>query len=260
MNKPHLEFRPATVEDAPELTEVLQQAAVFKASLGDNIWGPEPFTDKETIDSISGGNTYIALSSGELAGSLVVLTSDERIWGAEKGTDGKAIYLHRLAVGESFRGQHVGELMMKWAIGKARELGKTLIRLDCSTDNEKLCEYYDRNGFKEVGRKVLMDPYYGVSFREKRIKTLRKPDKQPAAVQIASQQPLSPSTAAALKKMGKDPSKSYYTSVYEPAKEDIYAVDYHQSKADVKFDAERAHAEKGGIRLRGNSVRLRPDY
>ncbi len=152
----NIEMRQANMADVPALVSILQEAAEFKASQDDNIWGSDPFTAEKVEGMVTDGDTHIASVNGHAAGSVTLPWSDERKWGPGKGNDGRALYIHRMAVNNRFRGRYrVGELMIVWAGAQVLRANREYLRLDCSYDNPRLSAYYERRGFKEVERKDL---------------------------------------------------------------------------------------------------------
>lgn len=162
-----IQIRPAAMDDVPELVTILQEAKTLKNSKGDNTWGPYPFTTTEVAETVAIGNTYVAAVDGQPAATIDLAWNDARMWGPDKGNDNQAAYIHRIAVRQAYRGQHVGELILAWAAAEAIRAERPLLRLDCSYQNRKLCSIYEAMGFKEVGRKDLSGPDYSVAFYEK---------------------------------------------------------------------------------------------
>lgn len=145
-----MEVHKATATDTENLLVTTNEALQFKISNGDTAWGKEPFTQEEIAAAISRGTTYVVHIDGEPAGRVTLTWSDERMWG-EKGLDDKAGYIHSLAVRDAFRGQHVGEQIVDWCYAQIRQANRGYARLDCPADNEKLCGYYESQGFTRVG-------------------------------------------------------------------------------------------------------------
>lgn len=161
------EVMPATMADVEDLALILQEAAAFKLSQGDTIWGRYAFTKDEAADIIAGGETYIARIDQQPAASVRLLWDDVRMWGPEKGADNQAAYIHRLATRNSFRGQGIGGRVLAWAGSRAQETGRPYLRLDCPAQNQKLCAYYLSQGFSFVGQEVRDN--YAPAFFEKTI-------------------------------------------------------------------------------------------
>jgi ribosomal protein S18 acetylase RimI-like enzyme len=147
----------ATLGDVREITRLMQEAADFKWQRGDDLWGTTPFSEEEVGRMIQSGNTFVYRLDGFAAASVMLPLSDTGMWGEERGNDGSAVYIHKLCVGETFRGGGVGRQVMSMAESFAQQHGKTKLRLDCPYDNPDLCGYYERLGFREVGRKDLQN-------------------------------------------------------------------------------------------------------
>jgi ribosomal protein S18 acetylase RimI-like enzyme len=145
------ELTQAVLTDLPGVKAVIQEAADYKLSQGDDIWGAEPFSDDEVTSLIETGNLFVVKIGGEVASSVLLLDADTRIWG-EEGEDGTAMYIHRLCVADAFRSQGLGTETINLVANFAQKSGKTQLRLDCPYDNQQLCNYYIRNGFQEVRR------------------------------------------------------------------------------------------------------------
>jgi ribosomal protein S18 acetylase RimI-like enzyme len=143
---------PAAIEDLSEVRDLIQEASDFKMSRGDDLWGEDPFTDQEVTRMIESGDMFVYKLNGVTAASVMLADADQRMWGEDEGGDGSATYVHKLCVGDDFRGQGVGRDVMKLAEAQALKTGKTKLRLDCPYNNRSLCEYYERLGFVEVRR------------------------------------------------------------------------------------------------------------
>jgi GNAT superfamily N-acetyltransferase len=145
------EFLPATIADAADVKRLLQEAADLKWSQGDNLWGTHPFTDDEVAGMINGGDMFVYKTDGIAAASVLLLKNDERMWGEEQGSDDTAVYIHKLCVGDAFRGQGVGVRTLLLSEQYAKDKGKTKLRLDCPQDSP-LSVYYEKQGFREIRR------------------------------------------------------------------------------------------------------------
>ena len=130
----------------------MEEARELKLSQGDAAWGDEAFTNDEVTNLVNSGNLYVYRVEGNIAASVLLADSDQRMWGEEEGGDGTAVYIHRLYVGNDFRGQQVGSEVVDLAAEQARLRGKTKLRLDCLYDNPGLCKQYENMGFGEVRR------------------------------------------------------------------------------------------------------------
>lgn len=150
-----IEIRPAVEDDAPALQLILEQARTFKLAQGDQGWGTEPFGMEEITSIIKENDTFLATVDEEPAGTLQVLTSDPRLWGEHHGYDNQALYVHRFATADIFRGTGVGQHMLDWACRQVIDAGRLQLRLDCNAGNSRLREYYEKQSFWCVGEKAV---------------------------------------------------------------------------------------------------------
>lgn len=157
----HFEVTKATPKDASVLGTILEEGRQYKLSHGDYGWDVVPFTESDALEIIGHGITYLGKIDGQHAGCIDLQWDDESIWG-ERGMDGQAGYVHRLAVRSRFRGQKIGSLLIGWAAQTVIEVGRPLIRLDC---NPALTAYYANLGFSHVGRAEM--PTYSTELLER---------------------------------------------------------------------------------------------
>jgi len=133
----------AQPDDAEMVISILDEATIYKNSHNDKAWGDTPWSVDEVIDSINSGNRYLAYFGTNPVGSFVLEWSDKN-W---NDNNQDAAFVHQLAVNNSYRNQNIGSQLLEQASNIAKQQGKKLLRLDCSYDNKKLCEYYASNGF-----------------------------------------------------------------------------------------------------------------
>lgn len=146
----------ASQRHAKELLRILEEARIYKLSLGDEAWGTDPYTLEEVNVRINSGNCYVVFVDSVVAGSVMLLWQDERIWGA-KGKDETAGYAHGMITSNAFRGKKLGEKIMQWVGQEVKARGRQFIRLDCNPHNIRLCEYYEQQGFHRVGIYKIKD-------------------------------------------------------------------------------------------------------
>jgi ribosomal protein S18 acetylase RimI-like enzyme len=164
-----LEIVKANFTHAPELQLCLQDALGIKMSHGDDIWSDKPFTAADTEEIITKGNTYVALVDDQVAASIALTWEDPRMWGEERGLDGQAGYIHRLARRNTTLARGVGRQVVSWACDTIAEAGRPYARLDCSYENRGLCALYEGQGFIEVERRLLHNPRYAMALYQKSV-------------------------------------------------------------------------------------------
>ena len=162
-----MEIRTARSDEIEVVLDVLADAAAWLRERGIDQW-PERFDRDWVMPAIERGETWLAESDGDVAGSLVVQWEDPMFW---EGYPLDAGYLHRLAVRRP--GTGLGARLLHWAEAHAAAAGKLFLRLDCVAGNEPLRRYYERAGYRRVGD-VTVGPYVQARY-EKRVELMAEP-------------------------------------------------------------------------------------
>jgi ribosomal protein S18 acetylase RimI-like enzyme len=136
-------MRPAMPAESETVVDMLRAATRGRPA------GPWGDHFPEVPPRTARGEVYLALRDGEAFGTFQLTWRDARVWGAD-GLDGRAGYLHRLAVLPSGSGRGLGAAMLGEAARLTRQQGRTLLRLDVDTGNPRLRGYYERLGFVHV--------------------------------------------------------------------------------------------------------------
>ena len=128
-----LEFRLATEEDAPFLTNLRNR-------LADNFLSPEPATLLKTRWMIAAGHsqTYILEVDGQRVGAF-------SLYGWEPGA--ASVEFGRFMLEPGVRGNGYGRIMLGHAIEKAREMGARTLRLVTKPGNVPARDLYEAAGF-----------------------------------------------------------------------------------------------------------------
>jgi ribosomal protein S18 acetylase RimI-like enzyme len=108
---------------------------------------------RRRVTGAAGEEVYLAFRAGEdqPIGTFAIEWSDPAMWGEARGNDGRAGYVHMLAVHRAARGTGLGERMLRFAAQTAAARSRALLRLDCWRGSEFLRGYYARLGFTAVG-------------------------------------------------------------------------------------------------------------
>ncbi len=92
---------------------------------------------------------------GKIVCVWVIAFSDADIW-EEKNIDA-AIYIHRIATDSNCRGKNFVSIIVEWAKGYAKSIGKDFVRLDTLGNNVGLIKHYTNAGFHFLGMFDLKD-------------------------------------------------------------------------------------------------------
>jgi ribosomal protein S18 acetylase RimI-like enzyme len=141
-----LSLRPATAADVAAVLELLTAGARYAQSHGIDMW-PDRFADEVLLGDIERGELYVALLGDAVVATLTHTFVDLAVWGPD---DGRASYVHRLAVSAECRGSGLGPQLLAWAGETGRERGRSLLRLDTLHENARLRAWYEGSGFVHV--------------------------------------------------------------------------------------------------------------
>jgi GNAT superfamily N-acetyltransferase len=139
-HKIKVEIRHATLPDVPQLCGLLgllfAQEADFK-----------PDTERQTrglsmiIENPEIGRIYCAKQEASILGMVSLLYTVSTAEG------GRAAWMEDMVVHPDWRGHRIGEQLLQWAVGKAREAGCHRITLLTDADNVAAIRFYSRAGF-----------------------------------------------------------------------------------------------------------------
>ncbi|WP_430542111.1 GNAT family N-acetyltransferase [Streptomyces roseofulvus] len=145
-----LHHRPAGEADLATLVRLRDDAARWMFSRGiTGQWRPGELDEDHFRRIMAHGEVWLAESGGRVAGAWELWWDDEAAWGPQPPVAG---YVHRLMVDRAAPAG-TGRLLLAAAERRAAEAGRTRLRLDCLTANAKLTAYYERAGYRAVGRK-----------------------------------------------------------------------------------------------------------
>jgi RimJ/RimL family protein N-acetyltransferase len=127
-------------------------------------WRPGEWPRAKIIESMERGEVYFARLGQRNVATITLQWSDELFWPNYPADAG---YIHRLAVATGFHGNEIGFQLLRWAELKAKEDGKTYLRLNCMAANLGIRRYYERAGF--IYRGDLREPRGLARLYEKRL-------------------------------------------------------------------------------------------
>lgn len=142
-----MKFIQSTRQDIDTIFQLYDYATAYQGEVGILKWqGFERSMVEKTIDDKVQWQIVI---DGELACVFTLALNDPLIW-EEKDKD-PAIYIHRIATNPKFRGKHFVKHIVTWVKQYAIENGKSYVRMDTGSGNERLNNYYVSCGFNYLG-------------------------------------------------------------------------------------------------------------
>ena len=155
----HVHLVPADPTAEPEVLDLLKQAAIRLQGKGLSQWQNWLEPSPSDLDWIKEGFAakefyFIQNTDNEILGAIRILTEDLLYWGEQAE---KALYIHSLTVLGKYAGQGIGQGIIDQVADQAAQSGCKWLRLDCNAGNPVLCDYYEKQGFKQVGVRVFDD-------------------------------------------------------------------------------------------------------
>ena len=140
-------IRHATIDDTPALVDTLIEAANWVRALdGTTMWVEGELDEHRIRSEVEAGLFVVAEIDGHIAGAMRFQLEDRLFWPDLDGHD--SAFAHRLAVRRGYAGQGISTALLRWAVERARSLGKRYLRLDCDAERSRLRALYERFGFR----------------------------------------------------------------------------------------------------------------
>ena len=135
------------LDDVPIIFALYDDAIAYQKKVGNNHWlGFEPaLIATETAE----GRHYKVVADGNIVATFCITLSDPLIW--QELNDAPAVYIHRIATSQQFRGNNVLKHIINWAVQFAKVNNLLYVRMDTGSGNSRLINYYVSCGFSFMG-------------------------------------------------------------------------------------------------------------
>jgi GNAT superfamily N-acetyltransferase len=141
----------AEIADLEDVSSILQEVANWLEDKGIKLWEANELAPEKIREQVEIGMFWLANVDGEVAGCIRFQIEDLEYWDDVPHSD--SAFVHRVAVKRKFASQGVAIMMLDWAKGRAKALGKQYLRLDCD-QRKPLCDFYESQGFKFHSEKI----------------------------------------------------------------------------------------------------------
>jgi GNAT superfamily N-acetyltransferase len=142
-----IDIRQATGEDVRAVVDTLTEAADWVEQMdGTVMWVEGELEEHRVRAEVDAGMFVVADAGGSIVGAIRFQLEDQLFWPDIDGSD--SAFVHRLAVRRSYAGQGISTALLRWAVDRAKSLGKRYLRLDCDADRTRLRALYERFGFR----------------------------------------------------------------------------------------------------------------
>ena len=135
-------IRQATGRDSGTVTEILSEAARWLDQSGMSMWRADELIPAHVTADVDAGLFFIAECDRAPAGVVKFQLTDMLFW--PDVLQGQSAFVHRLAVRRQFAGGGISSALLRWAVERARSLGRAYLRLDCEASRPRLraaCRY-----------------------------------------------------------------------------------------------------------------------
>jgi ribosomal protein S18 acetylase RimI-like enzyme len=138
-----LNIRKATREDLAHIVQLLAHDPL--GSQRESYQTPLPkeyYTAFDEINSDKNQHLIVVLDGDKIIGTLqLTIITYITYRGGKRGQ------IEGVRIDEAYRGQGIGNMMIQWAVDKARELGCHLIQLTMDKKRRETIEFYKKLGF-----------------------------------------------------------------------------------------------------------------
>ena len=140
------EVKNTQMSDLSLIFNFFDQSIQYQEKHGYPAW--RNYDKNAIIRDIENKNQYKVIVDSTTAIVFSVCYTDKVIWrDFEKGD---AMYLHRIVVNPSFKGQKLFGIILDWAIKHGKQKGLASIRMDTWAANPNIVNYYKGYGFRFV--------------------------------------------------------------------------------------------------------------
>lgn len=149
--------RLAKLDDLQQLLYILNIATLDLQQKGIHQWD-YPWDNNKIVNQIKNNFSYVLILDKKIIGTFCISEIDKT---NEFSIEVKSKYLSQIAILPEFQGKNFGSSITQFACSFVKELKKTLY-LDCWAGNEKLKEFYSRNGLEYIGDFPEEDYYISI--------------------------------------------------------------------------------------------------
>lgn len=145
INENEVKLRKATDSDVYDIYKIIQNRCKWLDEKSIEQWNvTRTYKHDYYLEKIKDGKIYVAVYNEKIVGVFMFQLSSHY---AEY--DENIAYIHHLATDIHYKG--MGKIIISKIIELAKNHSKKYVRLDNISSNSKLNEYYEKNGFKQIG-------------------------------------------------------------------------------------------------------------
>lgn len=137
---------PTATIDLKQIFAFFEHSIDYQEKRGYPVW--RNYDKQAIVNDIENKMQFKVVVDGEMAMVFSIRYNDKVIW--RSLDQGDSIYLHRIVVNPTFKGQRLFGTILNWAIEHCRQNGLSNVRMDTWAANPTIINYYKGFGFKFV--------------------------------------------------------------------------------------------------------------
>ena len=145
-------IRAAKLQDIPHILTITKACAVHMAKKGIFQWN-EHYPDAEAFEKDIAREELFVLEDDRVIGCITISTFMDQEYDAVEWltSNGKNLYVHRLAVHPDLQGRGYAQQLMDFAETHAQQHQFASIRLDTFSQNQRNQRFYEQRGYQRLG-------------------------------------------------------------------------------------------------------------
>jgi len=142
----NLKIQQASTAHLSGILNILNQVTLDLHQKGIKQWD-YPWNEKEVLHDVELSRAYIVTVNEQVVATFFIKEKDSL---STFALEPNSMYLNQIAIFPEYQGQNIGRYIIDYANNLAQVEGKPLY-LDCYAGNDKLIEFYRKNGFENLG-------------------------------------------------------------------------------------------------------------
>ena len=142
-------------------SSIMSEAAEWLAGKGQPLWPLDEVSVQRLRERCKSDEILVGYIGAEPVVAALLQWSDPFFWPGKTDSG----FIHKLAIRRAFAGQGHPAALLLWAANACRAASRRFLRLDCVASREKLCAFYEQQGFRRVGL-LVREPYFRAALYE----------------------------------------------------------------------------------------------
>jgi len=144
-------IRTAGAGDIEMIMALLDESIAWLDALGLDQWQGERGRQRRHVKTdLAEETVFVVERMGRVVATITIDEFADADFWREEDDIHDALYVHRMTVARDKAGLGLGAAMLNWAAGRAERCGRSWLRLDAWSTNDKLHLYYKQLGFAMV--------------------------------------------------------------------------------------------------------------